>query len=281
MAAEITVPRLGWSMEEAIFSAWLKGDGEMVHTGDALFAIETDKATQEIESFDAGRLYVPANAPKQGDTVRVGQLIGYLLTKGENAPAEGSAVRGQKSRIGSQPTRVFLTPDPCPLTPSHTTPASTPRARRVAGELGIDWSAVPGTGRGGRIREADVRQASADSSTTRRVMAGRTIASHEKAVPVTLHTIADASALVRLHVDFEQAETTTGVIIPSLEDMLVKLTAAALQQHPALNSRWDGDTLHTSADIHIGIAVDTETGLRIPIIRDAGDRTRRMELRCA
>ena len=60
MAAEITVPRLGWSMEEAIFSAWLKEAGEMIRAGDLLFAIESDKATQEIESLDAGRLHIPA-----------------------------------------------------------------------------------------------------------------------------------------------------------------------------------------------------------------------------
>ena len=79
MAIEITVPRQGWSMEEAIFSAWLKAHGEMVRQGDALFAIESDKATQEIESFDAGILHLAPDAPKPGGKVRVGQLIGYLL----------------------------------------------------------------------------------------------------------------------------------------------------------------------------------------------------------
>ncbi len=93
MPVEITVPRLGWSMEEAIFSSWLKSPGEAVRAGEMLFAIESDKATQEVESFDAGLLHIPANGPQPGDTVVVGQLIGYLLAEGEGPPGKESGVR--------------------------------------------------------------------------------------------------------------------------------------------------------------------------------------------
>src|SRR6185295_18682921 len=103
MATEITVPRLGWSMEEAIFSAWLKQDGEMVRAGDLLFAIESDKATQEIESLDAGVLHIPVNAPKPSQQVRVGQVLGYLLADGESAPGQDSGDRSQESGARSQP----------------------------------------------------------------------------------------------------------------------------------------------------------------------------------
>ena len=99
MAIEITVPRQGWSMEEAIFSVWLKGHGEMVRAGDALFAVESDKATQEIESFDGGLLYLAPDAPKPGEKVRVGQVIGYLLAAGESAPSSGG--RSQESGVRS------------------------------------------------------------------------------------------------------------------------------------------------------------------------------------
>src|SRR5215469_1451153 len=93
---EITVPRLGWSMEEGSFSEWLKRDGEWVEKGDMLFVLESDKAAQEIESFDAGVLRMGPASPKPGDTVRVGQVIGYLLARDESqelptAPAVESA----------------------------------------------------------------------------------------------------------------------------------------------------------------------------------------------
>ena len=272
MPIEITVPRQGWSMEEAIFSAWLKRDGEMVRAGDALFAIETDKATQEIESFDAGLLHIPAGAPRQGEKVRVGQVLGYLLAEGESAPVEQeSEVRSQESGVSHQPARVSLTPVSGPQTPSPDTPVSTPRARRVARELGVDWTNVAGSGRGGRVREADIRaHAPGTMSSTRQVIAERMVASQLKTAPVTLHTTADASELVRVREDFKKAGIGIEAAIPSYNDMLVKLVAAALRAHPALNSRWEGDTLHASPDIHIGLAVDTETGLRVPVIRNAG-----------
>ncbi|MCA9121734.1 MAG: lipoyl domain-containing protein, partial [Planctomycetales bacterium] len=87
MPIEIVVPRLGWSMDQGTFGEWLKRDGERVHAGDMLFVLEGEKASQEIESFDAGMLHIPPDAPKPGDTVAVGQLLGYLLAEGEAAPA--------------------------------------------------------------------------------------------------------------------------------------------------------------------------------------------------
>ena len=266
MATEITVPRQGWSMEEAIFSGWLKAHGEMVRSGDSLFAIESDKATQEIESFDGGLLFLAPDAPKPGEKVRVGQVIGYLLAEGESAPSSGA--RSQESGVRSQVAAAAVTVEvQVPVHSKTEAPVSTPRARRVAGELDIDWSSVPGTGRGGRIREADIRNAAA----SRRAVSARTIASPQSTVPVTLHTTADATALVGLHDDFKKA-AAAGEVIPSCGDMLVKLAATALRNHPVLNSRWDGETLRTSADINIGIAFHTDAGLRIPVIRDAGAR---------
>ena len=271
MPTAITVPRLGWSMEEGIFSAWLKNDGEMVRAGDLLFAIENDKATQEVESFDAGLLHLPPNAPKNGETVLVGQLIGYLLAEGESAPAAESTRPPPAQRRAPLPSSSV--PGLTVVSAKAETPVSTPRARRAARELGIDWSQVAGTGRGGRIREADLRNAATAHSppamsSTRRVIAERMVASQQKTAPVTLHTTADATALVLMRNGFKTAGSGDGDIIPGYNDILLKLTAVALQKHPLLNSRWDGDNLLTSPGIHIGIAVDTETGLLVPVIRD-------------
>ncbi|HCK52818.1 MAG TPA: dihydrolipoamide acyltransferase, partial [Planctomycetaceae bacterium] len=83
MAHPIQIPRLGWSMEEGVFVEWLRADGEMIEPGDVLFNLEGEKAIQEIESIDAGVLRIPTDAPAEGDTVLVGQVIGWLCAEDE------------------------------------------------------------------------------------------------------------------------------------------------------------------------------------------------------
>ncbi|MCA9413729.1 MAG: lipoyl domain-containing protein, partial [Candidatus Omnitrophica bacterium] len=78
MAHEITVPRLGWTMEEGTFGEWLKEDGERVEVGDPLFVLESDKATTDVEAVDSGILRIPPDTPQQGDPVSVGMVLAYL-----------------------------------------------------------------------------------------------------------------------------------------------------------------------------------------------------------
>ncbi len=107
MPIEIIVPRLGWSMDEGTFGEWLKRDGEYVNEGEMIFVLEGEKASQEIESFDSGTLlYIPADAPKAGDTVAVGQLLGYLLAKGESAPVRRAAPAVSQSPVVSEQRRA-------------------------------------------------------------------------------------------------------------------------------------------------------------------------------
>src|SRR6266446_1078173 len=84
MPIEITIPRLGWSMEEANFISWLKKEGETVKSGEPLFSMESEKAAQDIEAVDTGILRIPQTGPKAGDVVKVGQVIGYLDGKDEH-----------------------------------------------------------------------------------------------------------------------------------------------------------------------------------------------------
>src|SRR5436189_3162251 len=83
MTIEIRVPRLGWNMEEGVFIAWLKRDGDVIKPGDPLFTLEGDKAVQDIEATDAGTLRLDPNGPSDGDTIAVGTLLGYLIEAGE------------------------------------------------------------------------------------------------------------------------------------------------------------------------------------------------------
>jgi pyruvate dehydrogenase E2 component (dihydrolipoamide acetyltransferase) len=154
-------------------------------------------------------------------------------------------------------------------------PAISPRARRTAAELGVDWSGLPGSGRNGRIRERDVRVAAADRpggrlilhTPVRRTIAARMVAGVTQAAHVTLTTRADASNLVNLRQQFK----ATADVVPSYTDLLVKLAAVALRRHPLLQAQWRDDGLFVPDRVDVAVAVDTEAGLLVPVIR-AADR---------
>jgi UDP-glucose 4-epimerase len=167
---EIIVPRLGWSMEQGAFVAWHKKDGEFVEAGDALFSIEGDKAIQEIESIDSGILRIVASGPKPGDPIRVGDVLGYLVSAKAAVPKEiAKQEPGEPRLVEAAP--VIAPPigsgahanrggkDAAGKHAGSPRAAISPRALRVATELGVDWSALKGSGRTGRIRERDIRAA--------------------------------------------------------------------------------------------------------------------------
>jgi len=139
----------------------------------------------------------------------------------------------------------------------------------MAAELGIDVHAVVGTGRGGRVRERDVRQPGdrvLPTTPLRRTIAARLLESLRETVPVTLTTTVDATNLVDVREGYKTVASSGPV--PSYTDLLVKLSAIALQKHPLLAGRWTEQGIRLPQAIHIGIAVDTERGLYVPVIRD-------------
>lgn len=173
MASEIHMPRLGWTMEEGTFGEWLKRDGETVRAGDLLFTVEGDKATQEIEAFDSGILRILPDGPQPGDVVRVGAVLGYVLQPGEAAPFESDRSLMPTTAINrlrsAAPATVESSPIQQPSSIVHrptSTPIS-PRARRVARELGVDWTGLQGSGATGRIIERDIRAAAQETVTLR------------------------------------------------------------------------------------------------------------------
>jgi pyruvate dehydrogenase E2 component (dihydrolipoamide acetyltransferase) len=278
MAIPIAIPRLGWNMEEGVFVGWLKHEGDQIKSGEALFTLESEKATEDVECLDSGILRIPIGSPKPGDQVKVGDLIGYLLSPGEH---EVPAITPKESLVKKKQTKstvYFTTSESRKVERTRIT--ISPRGRRIAQELGVDWKTLKGTGRTGRIREKDVRDAlefaksrsQNDSSSTiplspiRRIIAERMRHSVSTTAPVTLTTTADATDLVRLRQEMKYRQ---GEKAPSFTDFFIKLAAIALIKHPRLNSRWENDGINQLKQIHIGIAVDTETGLMAPVIHDA------------
>lgn len=274
MPINITLPRLGWSMEEGTFLEWLKMDGDFVAEGDPLFTLESDKATQEIEAIDSGILRIPLDSPKPGDIIKVGHLLGYLLAKGEAMPtvqADDRVIPAESMRKSDSSARI-----PSPSI-SRTGASASPRAKRAANTHHVDLSTLQPTGRGGRIRERDVLAASAQSpatpssmrevpiTTMRRAIATRMVHSLNNTAPVTITCRCDASQLVTVR---EQLKAAGACPLPSYSDIIAKITASALVRHPMLTARWDVERLLVPEQIGIGIAVDTDAGLLVPVLRD-------------
>ena len=327
MAQEIIIPRLGWSMEEGTFVAWLKSEGDFVKRGDALFELEGEKATQEIEAVDEGVLRIPLTGPKPGSVHKVGAIIGYLVAANDSIPALANpsqqtntevineadslvaspSVRQLARKVGIQLSQVKGTgprgrilqedvhqakvifsenaqePVISNVSKMSSQQVASPRARRLASNLGIDWKLLIGSGADGRIRECDVKAASTNLpsditsagkaqripiSKKRRLIAQRLVASRQLTVPVTLTTKADATNLVNLRNQFKSTNGTHP--IPSFQDIITKLVAEVLKQHMFLAGRWDEDAIVLPAhhELHIGMAVDTEDGLLVPVIRN-------------
>lgn len=304
MPIEITVPRLGWSMEEGTFVGWLKKDGEHVRVGETLFALESEKAAQDIEAIDSGILRIPADAPKAGSLIKVGVVLAYLLQEGETIPeTKPSLLQSANSPLAPEtqksPVQSSISQSAPNAASAETAPrriAISPRAMRRATELGVDWRNLRGTGRTGRIRERDalaakrvdasnaiaLRESTSETplpgrlvplSPMRRTIARRLSDALHQAASVTMTTRADATRMVRQREAFKTAAANSSNVAPTLTDILTKLTAAALQKHPLLNAQWRDDGLFIPDEINIAIAVDTEDGLLAPVVRDVARLT--------
>ena len=164
MAIEIVMPKLGWTMEEGILDEWIKQDGDEVQPGDIIFIVESDKALQEIEAFDGGILRISPDAPPVGSTVKIGETLAYLVEPGEAPPFEGLKAEDDAPTMDSSAVELSEVASTSTTTKqvrrSHgDRPAISPRAKRVALELGIDWTMLTGSGSSERIVERDVRAA--------------------------------------------------------------------------------------------------------------------------
>lgn len=284
MAQEITVPRLGWTMEEGTFGGWLKPDGAEVKEGEPLFTVESDKAEEGIEALASGILRISPGGPEAGDVVAVGKLLGHLVKAGEAAPvpAAGSPTPAPSTKhvAKAQPSgSQLLVHAPGTESVHRRRAAVSPRARRVARELNVDYSKVRGSGRTGRIVERDIRAAASTARATqpsahvRKLIAERMLTSAQTTASVTLITKADATELKKLREQLKTVNPTLNKSVPSVTDLFLKLTAAALAQHPSLNSRWDNGQVVIERQIHIGVAVDTPAGLLVPVLRDVQQLT--------
>ncbi|MBD0289931.1 MAG: 2-oxo acid dehydrogenase subunit E2 [Thermoleophilia bacterium] len=278
MAYEFRLPDLGEGLTEGEVARWLVAEGENVGEDDPLLEIQTDKTTVEIPSPAAGR--VSRICVEEGATVPVGTL---LVVIGEDGPPPD----GGQPRAEPAPQQSAASASPVSARRSEGARVrATPLVRRLAGELGVDLATVPATGPQGRVTEADVRRAverpgaappaeppGADGAASakaerREPLRGvrRLIADHL----TTAHREIPAVTVVE-ECDFGELEAARGE--RSYLPYLLSATVHGLRGVPELNARLEGDEIVYSARFDLGIAVQTEKGLVVPVVRGADARS--------
>ena len=261
MPTNVIMPALELAQETGKVLHWLKAPGDLVRKGESIVEIETDKVTVEIEAPASGILSdVTARA---GDVVPVGQAIALIVAPGEAASPLARKVTEQEHSTAAVPAARLA--------------AASPKARRLAAERGRDVSALRGSGPGGAVLAADVATAKLPEvpparsveapgvSTVWRIMAERMTASWTTAPHFYLVREVNVSRLVSW---LEKARKQTGAHV-TYTDLLVKLIAATISQHPAVNASWKDGAIVRNADINIGLAVAIDDGLVVPVLHRA------------
>lgn len=260
MSAPIRLPRMGQSMTEATLVSWERTTGDPVAAGDVVATIETDKTEVEIEAPSAGVLGVLR--AHEGDLYPVGTVLAYVLVDGEPEPAEANLEPAEAA-----PSSTLAAPSPSP--PAERRPVS-PRARRMADDLGVDLACVSGTGPYGLVTEDDVQAAAA-----RAAMSGdraRPLTAREKTVRRNL-TASWAQAphfMQMVDADVTAASVRRrGHDGVTFNDLVVRALARALRAVPECNVRFADDSVVELDAVDIAIAVDTPTGLILPVVHRA------------
>ncbi len=301
---EIRVPTLGESVTEATIGKWFKKPGDAVSVDEPLVELETDKVTIEVPSPSAGTL--AELAAREGETVAVGALLGQIAEGG--APAKPAAAETQGISAESTTGRPDLKSDttkpinagpeeprPRPETAAPADAPLAPSVRKLSAESGIDASTVPGSGKDGRVTKGDMlaaieKAASApaaamqarapspadDASREERVKMTRlrqTIARRLKEVQntaaiLTTFNEVDMTGVMALRAHYKDVfERKHGVKLGFM-GFFTKAIVQALKDIPAINAEIDGGDLIYKNYYHIGIAVGTDRGLVVPVVRD-------------
>jgi len=303
----ITMPALGESVSEGTVTRWLKNIGDSVAVDEALLEVSTDKVDTEIPSPVAGTLLAIDVAVDS--TVPVGARLGLIGTSG--AAPVAAPVAPKPAPVIAAPVSVapvVAAPAPVASVAPVTQPLDayvTPLVRKLANELGVNLANVKGTGIGGRIRREDVeglskpavatysapapttsapsasrpaavavsplRGTTVTMSRLRKVIAARMVESLQVSAQLTTVVEVDVTKISRLRDKAKASfEAREGVKLSFLPFFAVAV-CEALKQHPVLNSSVEGDQITYHGSEHLGIAVDTERGLLVPVIANAGD----------
>ena len=300
----IKVPPLGESIVEATISKWHKKEGDAVAAGDTLVELDTDKITVEVPAQKAGVL--AKRTKNEGDVVKVDEVLGEMdeaaAGSGASAPAPTPAPAPVAARAAASA--------PAPAASQSENVKSSPAARRIADERGIDIAAVAGTGRGGVVSKPDVlaagsgtQRAAAPSApsaprptapaispprgngatpgeretrekmtTRRKRIAENLLQSQQSTAHLTTFNEVDMTAVSALRDKFkEKVEKEHGVKLTFMP-FFVRAAVQALRQFPTINAMVDGDSIVYRHYVNMGIAVASDAGLVVPNIKDADSK---------
>lgn len=323
MATKVFMEALSPTMEEGRIVKWLKKEGDSVANGDLLAEVETDKAVMELSARGDGvlrKVIVP-----EGGTAPVASVVGIIAAADEDISALEKEAGGGAAKAAApapEPVKaeapVPAAEAPAPAAPAPAAPApaapaapaatpaqapaaagerprSSPLARRIAGDKGLDLSAVQGSGPAGRIIKRDVEAALAGGGTKAGAQAGaaavggrrrstgaeyedipltqirKTIAKRlsESIGPIPTFYLTAEFDLTRAAEMRKAAAELGDEFKVSFNDIVLKATATALEQHPECNAHWLGDKIRYFNSVHLGMAVATDDGLIVPVIFDA------------
>jgi pyruvate dehydrogenase E2 component (dihydrolipoamide acetyltransferase) len=271
MAISVVMPALEMAQENGKLLAWRKKEGERVTKGEPLLEIETDKAVVEVEAPGDGIL--AAITAEVGAVIPVGETIAWLVAPGEQPPAKAAtaipAARGSSARQ----TASAAAPAQQKQSAAPGVTQISPKARRLAKELGVDISQIQGTGPDGTITSEDVQatanakgsaapatSAAAESlSQIARLMAERTTQSWTTVPHFFLVQTVDAGALIDKQKKSSQGSAAGSA--PTITDLLIGLLARVLEKHPRMNSSWTGNGIAANAEINISVAMAVKDGV--------------------
>jgi 2-oxoglutarate dehydrogenase E2 component (dihydrolipoamide succinyltransferase) len=282
---DIRIPAVGESILEALLVAWRVADGATIRQGEVLCDLETDKVNVEVTAEIDGTVQIAVPA---GQTLPIGAVIGAIV------PGE----------VAAQPPKEQSTPPPPRPAPVESKAPINPGAAKLARDQGLNPTNIPGSGRGGRVTVEDVLQAETPPppgqvrseegaiwqapppaapqdapderpvtrepmSPLRQRIAARLLAARQQTALLTTFNEADLGALKALRARHQEQFTKKHGIKLGLMSFFVKATVEALKAYPAVNARIDGSDIVNHHYYDIGIAVGTERGLVVPVLRDA------------
>jgi pyruvate dehydrogenase E2 component (dihydrolipoamide acetyltransferase) len=281
MAISVVMPALEMAQENGKLLAWRKKEGERVAKGEPLLEIETDKAVVEVEAPGDGIL--AGITAEVGAVIPVGETIAWLVAPGENPPAK-AVTAAPAARATSAAQAAAAAPAISRPAGEPTSIQISPKARRLAKELGVDIGEIRSTGPDGAITSEDV-QAAANAKSSgapaavtppaateplsqlARLMAERTTQSWTSVPHFFLAQTVDACALLET-----QKKLSTGSAAgtaPTITDLLIALIARVLEKHPKMNASWTGDGIRLNPEINISVAMAVKDGVVGAVIKKA------------
>ena len=284
MIVEIKVPAMGESVTEATISKWFKKEGETVKRDEPLLELETDKVTVEVPSPADGA--IESIAAQAGSTVAVGALLGAIT--------EGKAGSAPAPKAAAPKTEAPKPAAPAPAAPKTDAPAM-PSAKRISEETGIAVSSVSGTGKDGRVTKGDMLGALASRASApapvaaapagprhneareervpmtrlRKTIALRLKESQNTAAQLTTFNEVDMTAVMGLRATYKDSFEKKHGAKMGFMGLFTKAVVAALKDLPNVNAEIEGDNIVYKNYYDIGIAVSTERGLVVPVVKGA------------